>query len=66
MKGKIAVQLTIPQGHMVFERGPVGARADDLVARGAAGVFNLVRLPGNERSRDFSDCGESVLQHRRP
>ena len=21
------------------------------------GVFNLVRLPGNERSRDFSDCG---------
>jgi hypothetical protein len=43
--GKIAVQLTIPQGHMVFERGPVGSRADDLVARGAAGVFNLVRLP---------------------
>ena len=57
VKGKIAVQLTIPQGHMVFERGPVGSRADDLVARGAAGVFNLVRLPGNERSRDFSNCG---------
>jgi hypothetical protein len=57
VKGKVAVQLTIPQGHMVLERGPVGARADDLVARGAAGVFNLVRLPGNERSRDFSDCG---------
>ena len=57
VKGKIAVQLTIPQGHMVLERGPVGSRADDLVARGAAGVFNLVRLPGNERSRDFSDCG---------
>jgi hypothetical protein len=57
VKGKIAVQLTIPQGHMVFERGPVGARADDLIARGAAGVINLVRLPGNERSRDFSDCG---------
>jgi hypothetical protein len=57
VKGKIAVQLSIPQGHMVLERGPVGSRADDLVARGAAGVFNLVRLPGNERSRDFSDCG---------
>ncbi len=57
VKGKIAVQLTIPQGHMLFERGPVGSRADDLVARGAVGVFNLVRLPGNERSRDFSDCG---------
>jgi hypothetical protein len=57
VKGKIAVQLTIPQGHMLFERGPVGSRADELVAKGAAGVFNLVRLPGNERSRDFSDCG---------
>ena len=57
VKGKIAVQLTVPQGHMLFERGPVGTRADDLVARGAAGVINLVRLPGNERSRDFSNCG---------
>jgi hypothetical protein len=57
VKGKIAVQLTVPQGHMLFERGPVGTRADDLVARGAAGVFNLVRLPGNEHARDFSDCG---------
>ena len=57
VKGKIAVQLTIPQGHMLFERGPVGSRADDLIARGAVGVFNLVRLPGNELSRDFSNCG---------
>jgi hypothetical protein len=57
VKGKIAVQLTVPQGHMLFERGPVRSRADDLVERGATGVFNLVRLPGNERSRDFSNCG---------
>jgi hypothetical protein len=57
VKGKIAVQLTVPQGHMLFERGPVGSRANELVARGAAGVINLVRLPGNERSRDFSNCG---------
>jgi hypothetical protein len=57
VKGKIAVQLVVPQGHMVFERGAVDARAEDLVARGAVGVFNLVRLPGNERSRDFSNCG---------
>jgi len=57
VKGKIAVQLTVPQGHMLFERGPVGARADDLEKRGAIGVFNLVRLPGNELSRDFSNCG---------
>ncbi len=57
VKGKIAVQLVVPQGHMLFERGAVDSRAEDLVKRGAAGVFNLVRLPGNERSRDFSDCG---------
>jgi hypothetical protein len=57
VKGKIAVQLVVPQGHMLFERGAVDARSEDLMKRGAAGVFNLVRLPGNELSRDFSDCG---------
>lgn len=57
VKGKIAVQLIVPQGHMLFERGAVDARSEALVRRGAAGVFNLVRLPGNELSRDFSDCG---------
>jgi hypothetical protein len=57
VKGKVAVQLTIPQGHMLFERGAIASRAQDLVKRGAVGVFNLVRLPGNELSRDFSNCG---------
>ncbi len=57
VKGKIAVQLTIPQGHMLFEREPVTSRAQDLMRRGALAVVNLVRLPGNERSRDFSNCG---------
>ncbi len=57
VKGKIAVQLVVPQGHMLFERGVVDSRSEDLVKRGAVGVFNLVRLPGNERSRDFSNCG---------
>lgn len=57
VKGKIAVQLTIPQGHMLFERGPVTSQAQDLFKRGAVGVFNLVRLPGNELGRDFSNCG---------
>jgi hypothetical protein len=42
---------------MLFERGAVDSRSEDLMKRGAAGVFNLVRLPGNELSRDFSDCG---------
>lgn len=55
--GQIAVQLIVPQGHMLFERAAVDARSEDLMKRGAAGVFNLVRLPGNELSRDFSDCG---------
>ena len=57
VKGKIAVQLIVPQGHMLFERIAVDSRAEELVKRGAIGVFNLVRLPGNELSRDFSDCG---------
>jgi Peptidase family M28 len=57
VKGKIAVQLVVPQGHMLFERRAVDTRAEDLVKRGAAGVLNLVRLPGNERARDFSNCG---------
>ena len=57
VKGKIAVQLVVPQGHMLFERGAVDSRARELIKRGAVGVFNLVRLPGNELSRDFSDCG---------
>lgn len=57
VRGKIAVQLIVPQGHMLFERGAVDSRSEELVKRGAIGVFNLVRLPGNELSRDFSDCG---------
>jgi len=61
VKGKIAVQLIVPQGHMLFERGAVDSRAGDLVKRGAIGVFNLVRLPGNELSRDFSDCGNPCV-----
>ena len=41
----IAVQLIVPQGHMLVERGALCARAEELVKRGAIGVFNLVRLP---------------------
>lgn len=57
VKGKIAVQLTVPQGHMLFERGSVTERAQALMKRGAVAVFNLIRLPGNELGRDFSNCG---------
>jgi hypothetical protein len=42
---------------MLFERGAIASRSQELVKRGAVGVFNLVRLPGNELSRDFSNCG---------
>jgi hypothetical protein len=55
--GKIAVQLTVPQGHMLFERGAVTAQARQLFKRGAVAVLNVVRLPGNELGRDFSNCG---------
>jgi hypothetical protein len=55
--GKVAVQLSIPQGHMVFERGPVMAQSRELFRRGAVAVLNLLQLPGNEMGRDFSNCG---------
>lgn len=55
--GRIAVQRVTPQGHLVFERGTVVPRANDLMARGAVAVINIVDLPGNEMARDFSNCG---------
>ena len=57
IKGRIAVQLIVPQGHMVFERATMRSRTQDLFKRGAVAVLNLVRLPGNERSLDFGNCG---------
>ena len=57
VKGKIAVQLVIPQAHMVFERESVVPQAQALMKRGAVAVLNLMRQPGNEKARDFSNCG---------
>jgi hypothetical protein len=57
VKGKIAVQLVVPQAHMVFERERVVPQAQTLVKRGALAVINLMRQPGNELARDFSNCG---------
>lgn len=57
VRGKIAVQEVVPQGHMVFERAPTVPRAQALMERGALAVLNVVRLPGNEHARDFSNCG---------
>jgi hypothetical protein len=41
----------------VFERGAAVPRARALFERGALGVINVIDLPGNERARDFSNCG---------
>ena len=57
VRGKIAVQLVVPQAHMVFERDTVVPQAQALFKRGAVAVFNLMRQPGNEPARDFSNCG---------
>jgi hypothetical protein len=57
VKGKIAVQLIIPQAHMVFERGDAVERAQALMKRGAVAVLNVLRQPGNELAKDFSNCG---------
>jgi hypothetical protein len=32
-------------------------RAQALFKRGAVAVFNIMRQPGNEHARDFSNCG---------
>ena len=42
---------------MRCERGPVTEQAQALFRRGAVAVLTLLRLPGNERGRDFSNCG---------
>lgn len=56
VKGKIAVQLVVPQAHMVFERGAVSPHVQDLTARGAVAVINLLRQPGNEFAKDLAGC----------
>lgn len=55
--GKIAIQHVTPQAHLVFERTPSVPRARELFNRGAVAVITLVDQPGNERVRDFSNCG---------
>ncbi len=55
--GKIAIQHVTPQAHLVFLRTPSVPRAQELFNRGAVAVITLVDLPGNERVRDFSNCG---------
>ena len=57
VRGKVAVLHVTPQGHLVFERGAAVPRARALFERGALGVINVIDLPGNERARDFSNCG---------
>jgi hypothetical protein len=56
VRGKIAVQKTVPQGHTVFVRDPVGPRADALLERGAVAVLTIIALPGNMHVRDIG-CG---------
>lgn len=57
VRGKIAVQLAVPQGHMLFERSAVTSQAQALFKAGAVAVLTVLRLPGNEPGRDFSNCG---------
>ena len=56
LRGKVAVQDIVPQGHTVFSRNPAGPRAEALLARKASAVLNVVHLPGNMRVRDMG-CG---------
>lgn len=57
VRGKIAVQHITPQAHLVFERASAVPSARRLIELGALAVINMVDQPGNERVRDFSNCG---------
>ena len=57
VQGKIAIQRVTPQAHLVFERASAVPNAREIMRRGAVAVINLVDQPGNERVRDFSNCG---------
>jgi hypothetical protein len=61
VRGKVAVQKAIPQGHTVFLRSPVGPRAQNLLARGAVAVLTVIDLPGNMHSRDMGCGGGACL-----
>ena len=55
--GKIAIQHVTPQAHLVFERASAVPAARRLFEAGAVAVISLIDQPGNERARDFSNCG---------
>ncbi len=55
--GKIAIQHVTPQAHLVFERASAVPSARRLFEAGAVAVVTLIDQPGNERVRDFSNCG---------
>lgn len=57
VRGKIAVQHVVPRAHTYFERSETESRARDLFERGAVAVISVLEQPGNERARDFDDCG---------
>ncbi|OFE12138.1 hypothetical protein PHACT_02490 [Pseudohongiella acticola] len=57
VSGKIAIQHITPQAHLVFERSAAVPRAQDLMARGAVAVLNIIDQPGNEMARDLANCG---------
>jgi hypothetical protein len=57
VKGKIAVQVVVPQAHMVFDRASVSPRSQDLIKRGAIAVLTVLRHPGNEYAKDLGGCG---------
>jgi Peptidase family M28 len=57
VKGKIAVQVVVPQAHMVFDRASVSPRSQDLMKRGAVAVLTVLRHPGNEYAKDLGGCG---------
>lgn len=54
--GRIAVQVLTPETGAYSERTPTRERAQQLMARGAVAVINIVEQTGNMHTRDFSNC----------
>ncbi|MES3008932.1 MAG: M28 family peptidase [Pseudomonadota bacterium] len=56
LTGKVAVQLLTPAGGAYSERGATRDRSQQLMAKGAVAVLNVVRQTGNMHVRDFANC----------
>lgn len=66
VRGRIAVQLTVPQGHTPFERGAVTSQARALFDRGAVACAHCAAAARQRTGVRLLELRRPVLQHWRP